>query len=189
MMACSTSLTILIPAIPPLFPSLFVIVVVPRRSLLRLSCIWGRRRPPQMATIYANNVLTFRHRYRCPYDTQRSYFLNTSHTCQVAALRAEMLIANARAAKAEADKDRYHVDLVAAEARADRAQSASVQALRARSAAPEKEESKPVVKEEVKEEDDGEAKLSSLSSPATVSAIPSMRGDPSLWLNIFGSLS
>lgn len=111
------------------------------------------------------------------------YYINLLCNCQVSALRAELLLANARAVKAESDKDRYHASLVAAEACVDRAETASAQAMRAPSTAPEKEENTPIVKEEVKEEvreevkeevkeEEEEVKLSHLSSPAIVSANP-----------------
>lgn len=85
--------------------------------------------------------------FKCHYASFDHVFI------QVAVLNAEVSLANARVTNAESDKDRCYTHLIAAEARADRVQSMPAHAVRAPSMASEKEENKPDVKEEVKEED------------------------------------
>lgn len=69
------------------------------------------------------------------------------------ALHAKVSLANARVTEVENDRDRYYAELMAAEARMDRTQGVSAQAVPALSVAPEKEESKPLMMEEVKVEE------------------------------------
>ncbi|KAF8518778.1 hypothetical protein JB92DRAFT_2901673 [Gautieria morchelliformis] len=109
---------------------------------------------------------------------------------QVTVLQAELSLSNARLAKVESDKDRYHAALVVAEARVDRVQS-STTVIRALSAAPEMGEKKSPAKEEVKEEE-SEAQLPTLASlegnePTLVNgdAAPFTAEDGQHWKDIY----
>jgi hypothetical protein len=146
-------------------PSLYETVVARPRNLFQPSYIWDRRQLPQIVRTCDVNAPIFRNRCLSA-NSVSLYFILTTLLIQVTVLHAEMSLANARVAKAEGDKDRCHADLIAAEARADRAQTASTQAARASSGAPEKEENESPVMEEVKEED-SDAKVSVLASMET----------------------
>ncbi|KAF8577106.1 BRE1-domain-containing protein [Ramaria rubella] len=113
---------------------------------------------------------------RAPYPDDESLRRQCSNLqSQVSVLRAQVSVANARIAKTESEKDRYYTNLVAAEARADRARSASTQTVRIPSAISERTENKRTFKGELKEEE-GDMPLPTPGSPQSM--LPNGNGPP-----------